>query len=73
MNPLYVIIRNKFEGENMPERDKKRKPYEKPAFIAEIEAPPHVLELLDVARTLRAEADRLERLALELAKAEAET
>ena len=55
----------------MPERDKKRKPYEEPAIVAEIEAPAHVLELLAVVKTLRAEADKLERLALELAKAEA--
>jgi len=57
----------------MTERDiKKRKTYMAPAITAEIEAPPHVLELLDVVRTLRAEADKLERLALELAGAEAE-
>ena len=51
---------------------KERKTYERPAFIAEIEAPAHVLELLEVVKALRAEADRLERLALELARAGAE-
>ena len=50
-----------------------RRDYEAPAIIAEIEAPAHVLAMLEVVKALRAEADKLERLALELAKAEAET
>ena len=58
----------------MTERDiEGRKPYERPAIITETEAPPHVLAMLEVVKALRAEADKLERLALELAKAEAET
>ena len=58
----------------MTEKDiEERKTYEKPAFIATIKAPAHVLAMLEVVKALRAEADKLERLALELAKAEAET